>query len=122
VLRDAHVEFHAGTVTALTGENGSGKSTIARILGGILTPDAGRIWVDGKATSIPDAKAALCHGIALISQELTLAADLTVAENVFLGRLPVSAKVAVSWRRLRSAVAELLETYGMAIAPPGAGG
>ncbi|MEV0635899.1 sugar ABC transporter ATP-binding protein [Streptomyces sp. NPDC050619] len=117
VLRDANVEFHAGTVTALTGENGSGKSTIARILGGMLAPDAGRILVDGKPARIPDAKTALSHGIALISQELTLAADLTVAENVFLGRLPVSGRVAVSWRRLRSAVAELLETYGMTIDP-----
>lgn len=117
VLQDATAEFHAGTVTALTGENGSGKSTLARILGGMLHPDAGRILLDGRRTRIPDAKAARAHGIALISQELTLAGDLTVAENVFLGRLPVSGRLAVSWRRLRSAAADLLETYGMPLDP-----
>ena len=116
-LESVDLEFRLGTVTALTGENGSGKSTIAKILGGVHAPDSGRILVDGRPVSLPSSKAALAHGIALISQELTLAGDLTVSENVFMGRLPVRGGSVVSWPALHRRTRELLEGYGLDLDP-----
>lgn len=110
------LEFRAGTVTALTGENGSGKSTIAKILGGVLAPDAGRILVDGRPVILSNSRVALTHGIALISQELTLATDLSVAENVFLGRLPTRRGV-VSWGLLYRRTKRLLEHHHIDLDP-----
>ena len=80
--------LHAGVVHALTGENGSGKSTLARIACGALAPDAGRIEVDGVERTLGSPKEALELGIVTITQELTLAPTLSVAENIFIGRLP----------------------------------
>ncbi|WP_220131290.1 sugar ABC transporter ATP-binding protein [Streptomyces sp. PT12] len=111
-----NLAFHAGTVTALTGENGSGKSTIARIVGGALAPDSGEILLDGKAVRIPDSRTALGHGIALISQEIALAGDLSVAENVFLGRQPVKRGI-ISWRKLEEQAAGLFDGIGMRLDP-----
>ena len=73
---------------ALTGENGSGKSTLARVINGSVQPDAGTIIVEGRQQQVKDPRAALRLGIVTISQELTLAPTLSVAENIFLGRLP----------------------------------
>ena len=87
-LDGVDLTLHAGVVHALTGENGSGKSTLARIASGALAPDAGRIEVDGVERAIGSPKEALELGIVSISQELTLAPTLSVAENIFIGRLP----------------------------------
>ena len=87
-LSDVDLTLDAGVVHALTGENGSGKSTLARIASGALAPDAGRIEVDGIERTIGSPREALELGIVTISQELTLAPTLSVAENIFIGRLP----------------------------------
>jgi ABC-type sugar transport system ATPase subunit len=115
-LDNVDVQFEAGTVTALTGENGSGKSTIAKILGGMISADSGEISVRGETKRIPNAKIARSYGIALISQELTLADELTVAENIFMGRLPRSFGV-VSWKSVYAEASRILTTYGMSIDP-----
>ncbi|MDY6809777.1 MAG: sugar ABC transporter ATP-binding protein [Actinomycetota bacterium] len=112
-LENVSLSFRRGTVTALTGENGSGKSTIAKIIGGLISPDSGQIVIDGESCRLNDPNAARRQGIALISQELTLAADLTVAENIFMGRLPARAPAVVSWRRMRSEAVTVLEMCGI---------
>jgi ABC-type sugar transport system ATPase subunit len=94
--------LRAGVVHALSGENGSGKSTVARIAAGALTPDAGHIEVDGVQRSIGSPQTALALGIVSISQELTLAPTLSVAENIFLGRLPRARLRRVDWPQLRA--------------------
>jgi len=81
-------ELRAGEIHALLGENGAGKSTLIKILGGIHHPDAGEIIQDGRRVDIPDVAAANRLGIRLIHQELSLAPNLSVAENIFLGREP----------------------------------
>src|SRR3954469_21762766 len=85
-LRVLSLTLCPGEVVAVIGENGAGKSTLMKILAGIQTPDAGEIVVDGKAVTIDSVRAASALGIALIHQELNLADNLTVADNVFLGR------------------------------------
>lgn len=76
-------------VVALIGENGAGKSTLMKVLGGIHPPDSGTIRIDGVPRAVSSVEDATRAGVALIHQELNLADNLTVAENVFLGHEPV---------------------------------
>ncbi|HWL55823.1 MAG TPA: sugar ABC transporter ATP-binding protein, partial [Paracoccus sp. (in: a-proteobacteria)] len=88
VLHDVDLALEPGEVHALIGENGAGKSTIMKILGGFLDPTSGEVLLDGaprRFASGPEAEAA---GIVVIHQEFNLAPDLSVAANVFLGREP----------------------------------
>ncbi|MBV8666095.1 MAG: L-arabinose ABC transporter ATP-binding protein AraG [Burkholderiaceae bacterium] len=81
-------EAHAGTVHGLLGENGAGKSTLLKILGGQYKPDGGRLLVNGGERHFHSAADAIAAGIAVIHQELQYVPELTVAENILLGRLP----------------------------------
>ena len=85
VLRSIDLEFRAGEVRGIVGENGAGKSTVGKIIGGYYSFDAGRLDVFGESVSNWTPRRALQHGIAMIHQELQLVPALTVAENVFLG-------------------------------------
>ena len=82
-----HVKFELekGEVHALLGENGAGKSTLIKILCGVYHQDSGQIYVDDKPAEINSAKDALDLGISTIHQELNIADNLSVAENIFLG-------------------------------------
>jgi ABC-type sugar transport system ATPase subunit len=108
-LDDVDLALHAGVVHALTGENGSGKSTLARVASGALAPDGGRIEVDGVERALASPKAALDLGIVTITQELTLAPTLSVAENIFIGRLPRGRMRRIDWTKLRAAAREVLD-------------
>ena len=85
-LRGVDFDVRAGEVHALMGENGAGKSTLMKILSGVYQPDAGTILVDGAVQKISGPRAAQALGIAIIHQELMLMRDLTVAQNIFIGR------------------------------------
>lgn len=86
-LRDVQLTIYPGEVHALMGENGAGKSTLMKILSGAYTPDPGaEILIDGKPVHITGPLSAKEHGIAIIYQELALSPNLTVAENIYLGR------------------------------------
>jgi ABC-type sugar transport system ATPase subunit len=88
-LADVSFELQAGEIHALLGENGAGKSTLIKVLGGIHRPDAGRIVLDGRPAVIQTVADAERCGIRIIHQELALAPNLSVAENIALGREPV---------------------------------
>jgi ribose transport system ATP-binding protein len=88
-LNGAQFEVCAGEVHALLGENGAGKSTLIKIISGVYQPDAGEILIDGRLGSIRNPHDAQALGISTIYQEFTLAPDMTVAENIFLGREPL---------------------------------
>src|SRR5580704_11208769 len=79
-----------GEVLALVGENGAGKSTLMKTLSGAHVPDEGRMWLDGEAYSPRDPLEARRRGVAMIYQELSLAKDLTVMENILLGMEPTA--------------------------------
>ena len=81
-------EAHAGTVHGLLGENGAGKSTLLKILGGQYRPDGGRLLLGGQPVAFGSASDAIAAGVAVIHQELQYVPELTVAENILLGRLP----------------------------------
>ncbi len=85
-LDNAQLELRAGEVLALVGENGAGKSTLMKILTGIYQKDGGTIEVMGRQVDITDARQAQELGISIVHQELNLLKDLTVAENIFIGR------------------------------------
>jgi ribose transport system ATP-binding protein len=86
-LRNVPLNVHKGEIHALMGENGAGKSTLMKILAGAIIPDAGaEILIEGKAAAINGPMAAKEHGIAVIYQELSLSPNLSVAENIYLGR------------------------------------
>lgn len=88
-LDGVDLDLRAGEVHALLGENGAGKSTLIKILGGVYQPDEGEVRMGGTCVKVTDVATADQLGIRLIHQELALAPNLTVAENIFLGREPV---------------------------------
>lgn len=79
-------EVHAHEVVALVGDNAAGKSTLAKIVSGVLTPDSGLVEIDGEAVTIPSPSAAHALGIATVFQDLALCDNLDVTANLFLGR------------------------------------
>ena len=89
-LNNVNLTVKAGEVHALLGENGAGKSTLIKVLGGIYIAEEGEIFIEGKKVTIDGVKAAQANGIAIIHQELVLVPHMTVAENIFLGREPMS--------------------------------
>jgi len=95
-LVDGSVELRGGEVHALVGENGAGKSTLVKILAGVHQPDGGTLKVNGQEVTLHGPAAARAAGIAVIYQEPTLFPDLTVAENMFVGRQPLGS---ASWIR-----------------------
>ena len=87
-LRDARFSLRAGEVHALMGENGAGKSTLMRVLSGVIQPDKGDVFVNGKPVIIHGPRVAQELGISIIHQELNLMNQLSVAQNIFIGREP----------------------------------
>jgi len=85
-LKNVSLDLHAGEVLALVGENGAGKSTLIKILGGAYHPDSGEIVLDGRPRHVSSPTVAQAAGISIIYQEFNLIPDLTVRENIFLGR------------------------------------
>jgi rhamnose transport system ATP-binding protein len=117
VLKGAGIELRAGEVHGIVGENGAGKSTLAKLIGGVHTPRRGTIRVRGAVTSVPNPRGAIAQGIALIHQEPMTFPDLTVAENIFIGRQPRGRLGTVDWRGMTRQSRELLGRLGVTIDP-----
>ncbi|MEV3988029.1 sugar ABC transporter ATP-binding protein [Streptomyces sp. NPDC049837] len=109
-------ELRPGEVHVLLGENGAGKSTLIKVLSGAHRPDSGRVLVDGREVRIHTAQDAERLGIATIHQEFNLVPDLTVAENIFLGRQPRRFGL-IDRRRMEAEAGELLRRVGVRVPP-----
>jgi rhamnose transport system ATP-binding protein len=112
-VRDATFALRPGEVRALVGENGAGKSTMVRLLAGVTRPDTGIVLVDGEPTDFHGPADARDAGIAVIYQEPTVFPDLSVAENVMMGRQPLSGARRIDRRALREQVQGLLDRLGV---------
>ncbi|MFC5529629.1 sugar ABC transporter ATP-binding protein [Cohnella yongneupensis] len=117
-LKNCRFDLLPGEVHALVGENGAGKSTMMKVLTGVYQKDAGEIILGGKSVQLPDTKAAQKLGISMIHQELNLAPDLTVAQNIFIGREPRKAiKLFLDDREMNKQAAILLRQMNLDIEP-----
>jgi rhamnose transport system ATP-binding protein len=114
VLSNVDLSLYAGQVHSLAGENGAGKSTLVKILGGIHQPDSGRILKNGLQTTILGSADARRQGIAVIHQHPAIFPDLSVAENVFIGRQPRRLG-GVDWAAMERQARELLSRLRMEI-------
>ncbi len=112
VLQDVSLSLRPGEVHAVVGENGAGKSTLAKLLAGMVAPDAGSMSLRGRAYSPRGPREARALGIAIVHQEPTAVSTLSVAESLFLGRLPARWGL-VDRRRLRSQAKDLLARVGI---------
>jgi ribose transport system ATP-binding protein len=111
------LEVAAGEVLGLVGENGAGKSTLMKILSGAYAGDAGQMRVFGEPLHRPSPAEMIARGVAVIYQEMSLAPHLSVAENVFLGRLPRRRLGAIDWARAERETARLTARLGLHIDP-----
>ena len=117
VLKQAGFTLESGEVHALMGENGAGKSTLMKILTGVYTKDAGTVLVDGKEVNYKNPQEAEKAGIVFIYQELNVMFDLTVEENLFMGK-EIHGKLGICDRKaMQKKAREALNTLGVDISP-----
>lgn len=115
VLNKVCLDLEPGKIHALMGENGAGKSTFMNILMGMFPPDSGEIFIKGKRVDFSSARDALSHGIAMIHQELLAFPELTVAENIFMGREPSKGFGWIDRKTMNQRAKDLVEQLEMNI-------
>jgi simple sugar transport system ATP-binding protein len=108
-------DLRAGEVHALLGENGAGKSTLIKCLTGVHHMDAGNIRYDGKEITPTSPQAAIAMGISTVFQEINLCQNLTVAENIFVGRQPMKRLNAINWKSINERAEALLSRFNIHI-------
>lgn len=113
VLHDVDFNLHRGEVRALAGENGAGKSTLMKILGGIYGCDSGEVVIDGDRLNNGSVQDAKQHGVSIIHQEIVLVQDMTVGENIFLGREFKNKSGFVDFRKMFREASAILERIGL---------
>ncbi|MFF9118880.1 sugar ABC transporter ATP-binding protein [Streptomyces massasporeus] len=116
-LRDVSLELFPGEVHALAGENGAGKSTLIKTLAGVHRPDAGQVLLDGVPVVFHGPGDARDAGIAVIYQEPTLFPDLSIAENIYMGRRPRRALGRIDHKATHNATAALMKRLGVELDP-----
>jgi ribose transport system ATP-binding protein len=116
-LKDVSFVVKKGSVHGIVGENGAGKSTLMRILAGAFPASEGDVVIDGATVSAPTPERMLQLGVAVIYQELAQAPHLSVAENIFLGRLPRTRWGSVDWSRARTEAKKVLDRLGYRVDP-----
>jgi len=114
---DGSADLYPGEAHALLGENGAGKSTVVKMLAGVYQPDAGELLIDGRPVVLHSPAAARDAGLAVIYQEPTLFPDLTVAENIFMGRQPLRAGRRIDRRLMRGEATALFGRLGVRLDP-----
>jgi len=108
VLFDVDFSVRKGEIHALIGENGAGKSTLMNITYGLVKPEKGEIYVEGKKVDVKDAHIAQQNGICFVHQEIALCHDITVSENIFMAETNKKSTLKVNFEGLKKRAAELL--------------
>ena len=112
-LTDVSFDLRAGEVHALLGENGAGKSTLVKAISGVVRPDHGRVFLRGEPFTPKDPDESSRRGVGVVFQELPLIPDLSVMENVFFNRQPLTHLGTVAWRRMRARAEQLFSDLGL---------
>ncbi|MGY8694550.1 MAG: ATP-binding cassette domain-containing protein, partial [Verrucomicrobiia bacterium] len=115
-LDDVSLDVIAGEVHALVGENGAGKSTLIKTCTGAITPDEGSIIIQGQEFASLTPKLSESVGVGVIYQEFNLVDELSVAENVFLGRAPRKG-IVIDRRKMESEAAKIFQQFDIEIDP-----
>lgn len=116
-LDDVSIEVYPGEIHAMVGENGAGKSTLMHIIAGVYSPDKGEMEIDQAPYAPEDEKAAQQAGVAMVFQEGSLFPPLSVSENIFAGRQPLTRFGSVDFRQMKSQTKELLKSLEADIDP-----
>ncbi|HUJ73347.1 MAG TPA: sugar ABC transporter ATP-binding protein [bacterium] len=116
-LEDVSLSLAAGEVLAIVGENGAGKSTLIKILSGVYAADRGEVKLRGEQVLLKGPKDAMDHGVNTIYQETSLVQDISVAENLFLGRQPLARGRRVDWKSMKAAAGKVLDELSIRLAP-----
>jgi len=116
-LEDVSIDLYAGEAHALVGENGAGKSTLVKIIGGVHLPDTGTLRIGGNEVVLSGPAASRDAGVAIIYQEPIMFPDLTVAENIFIGRQPLRGGRRIDSRAMNAQAAAIFERLGVPIDP-----
>lgn len=113
-VKDVHITLYENEILGISGENGAGKSTLLKMISGVYRADKGEMYFEGKKVQYKSPQESIAAGISIIYQELSNLDNLSVAENIYLGRLPMKRKL-VDWKTLKRNAEELMERYGLNI-------
>ncbi|SFL64267.1 sugar ABC transporter ATP-binding protein [Halanaerobium salsuginis] len=114
-LKDVNIQISSGEIQAVCGENGAGKSTLMNIMTGILQPDEGDILFDGEKLVDLNPSQAQARGISIVHQELSLCPEVSVAENIFMGRVPEKKRGLVNFKEMRLEAEKVLARLNLKI-------
>ena len=116
-LDNVSLTVHRGTVHALMGENGAGKSTLMKCLFGMYVKDGGNIYLEGKEVNFKNSREALDNGVAMVHQELNQALKRSVMDNIWLGRYPKVAGIAVNEKKMYKDTMAVFDELGIKVDP-----
>ncbi|MDC7225812.1 MAG: sugar ABC transporter ATP-binding protein [Spirochaetales bacterium] len=114
-LTDVSISINAGEVHAIVGENGAGKSTLIKVMMGVYQKNAGDIYISGKKVDIRNPIDAQNYGLSAVYQDVTIARHLTVAENFFLGKPPLTKAGFVNWKKMNNQAQDVLDELNLDI-------
>ena len=115
VLADVTLAIHGGEIHTLMGENGAGKSTLVKIVSGVIKPSFGKMAINGLPVSFQTPRDAEQHGIIIMHQELSLIPEMTVAQNVVLGREPLKGGLFIDRQKSRALAMDVLLRFGFSL-------
>ena len=116
-LDEISFQAFGGEVLAFLGENGAGKSTLLKVLNGDYQPTKGEYWLDGELKHFSSPHEAIEEGISIIYQERQILLELSVAENIYLGRMPANKMGVIDTRKANEMAAEIIRDFGLPISP-----